>query len=116
MFKLEAIIEFNKVTNCWDFWFVSRGNDRALVVKPIEFETEEVRQGQTLPPPTFSLQSEDGRTFLDSLKEQSFEGRSLNAAESELKATKLHLDDFRKLIFLRLKDDIEKEKEWKKNL
>jgi len=73
------------------------------IVRPLEITLDEHIVGSHLPAPTFSTRTQWAEMFLEKLVERLKEagyGRDKVSVESgELKATKQHLDDMKRLVF-----------------
>lgn len=81
-------------------WILLREGDRLYVAKPIEMVFEEVMKGQRVDPdrPSLFVDERYGQPFMEALK-RAVEKVDIRAIEGELKATKYHLEDMRKLVF-----------------
>ncbi len=83
-------------------WLVRDDGTRYAVGKPTSVEFEEQSSGAAflLPEPTFEITDREMETLMSSVKEEMI-GQGLEspaaANASELKATKYHLEDMRKL-------------------
>lgn len=87
-------------------WVVERDdiyNKPVRVLRPIAFQWQDIEQGVHLPRPTFEAGSREGQVifekFIQRLHEMGY-GKSKESVETgELKATKEHLADMKKLVF-----------------
>lgn len=80
---------------------ITRANGNKLyVAKEVKLEFEEVPNGAFFKEPTLRIDWFDSKDFMAALKE-ALDGEKLpaSAVEGELKATKVHLEDMRKLVF-----------------
>jgi len=75
-------------------------NMKQYVAKEIVLEFEEVPEGSFFKAPTLKINWHESKDFMAALKE-ALDGEKLpaSAVEGELKATKVHLEDMRKLVF-----------------
>jgi hypothetical protein len=75
-------------------------NMKQYVAKEIVLEFEEVPEGAFFKAPTLRINWHDSKDFMAAIKE-ALDGEKLpaSAVEGELKATKVHLEDMRKLVF-----------------
>ena len=73
---------------------------KQYVAKEIVLEFEEVPEGAFFKAPTLRINWHDSKDFMAAIKE-ALDGEKLpaSAVEGELKATKVHLEDMRKLVF-----------------
>lgn len=73
---------------------------KQYVAKEIVLEFEEIPEGAFFKAPTLRINWHDSKDFMAALKE-ALDGEKLppSAVEGELKATKVHLEDMRKLVF-----------------
>jgi hypothetical protein len=79
-------------------WIILREGDRIYVAKPIALEFQEWSRGQRLDRPTLFIEDHYRMPFMEALK-RAVEKVDIRAVEGELKATKYHLEDMRKLVF-----------------
>lgn len=72
---------------------------RQYVAKEIKLEFEEIPEGSFFKEPTLRIDWYDSKDFMAALKE-ALDGEKLppSAVEGELKATKYHLEDMRKIL------------------
>lgn len=88
----------------YDIWLFQ---NHTHVAKPIKLEFEETGDGYLLSEPTLQVSSEQWHMLRDSLKEElvanGFQPKA-DVLEGELKATKIHLDDMRTLVFKEIKE------------
>lgn len=86
-------------------WIIDRDDNNHVVrvLRPVEFKWQEYAQGHLLPEPTIA-----GRTaevemifekFIEQVKEAGYGRDKLSIESGELKATREHLADMKKLVF-----------------
>jgi hypothetical protein len=73
---------------------------KTYVAKKVELVFEEIPEGSFFKEPTLAIDWYHANDFKEALKE-ALDGEKLppSAVEGELKATKVHLEDMRKLVF-----------------
>jgi len=79
-------------------WIILREGDRRYFVEPLELVFKEIEQGRRLDRPSLSIDERYAGPFMEALK-RAVEQVDMGPVEGELKATKYHLEDMRKLIF-----------------
>jgi hypothetical protein len=91
---------FQDYTGTSNFVIVKQVGLKTFVAKKVPLEFAEIPEGTMFREPTFSFNYMDSKDFLAALKEM-LDGEKLppSAVEGELKATKVHLEDMRKLVF-----------------
>jgi len=74
-------------------------NGRQYIAKEIVLQFEEIPEGSFFKAPTLRINWHDSKDFMAALKE-ALDGEKLppSALEGELKATKYHLEDMRKIV------------------
>jgi hypothetical protein len=91
---------FQDYTGTSNFVIVKQVGLKTFVAKRAALEFEEVPEGSMFREPTFAFNYIDSKDFLAALKEM-LEGEKLpeGKLEGELRSTKYHLEDMRKLVF-----------------
>lgn len=89
--------------NGFDIWLLKeRGPNGYWVAKPTAFEFVEKDETFMLPEPTFSINRHEYESLTKSITDEMISNgfaKSSALLDGELKATKVHLDDMRKLVF-----------------
>ena len=101
--NVEVIVREQFHNHSTGLWFLTEKDGRKYLAKPIAFEFEEVSEAFMLPDPTMEFSNQgDVRNFLqglsDGLNNNGFKSDN-ERVHGELDATKVHLDDMRKLVF-----------------
>ena len=91
---------FRDYTGTDNFVIAKQVGMKTFVAKRAELIFEEVPEGSMFREPTFAFNYVDSKDFLAALKEMlDQEKLPEGRLEGELKATKFHLEDMRKLVF-----------------
>lgn len=96
--QFKIIIERPYYTDTVQIWFVKFEGDKIFVAKPMQLNFEQVEKSSSKGNPTLEISGYYSQEFLEALK-LAVEGKTVILLEGELKATKYHLEDMRKLIF-----------------
>jgi len=86
-------------------WIIDRddANHVVRVLRPVEFKWQEYVQGHLLPEPTIAGRTQEVEMifekFIEQVKEAGYGRDKLSVESGELKATKEHLTDMKRLVF-----------------
>jgi len=99
-----VIIRYDEEFAGLNIWFVHKEGGINSIVSPFNMEIRTtVEPGVILPEPTIRLTEIHAKQFLQGLANalamSGFRPDELKAKDSELKATKYHLEDMRKIVF-----------------
>ena len=95
--EFEVYIRNKTYSNMIEVAFVKIKNGKRFIAKPVNLEFKEIEEGvETRATMEFNLW--EGKELLNAFKKE-LEGINLNQIEGELKATKYHLEDMRKIVY-----------------
>lgn len=107
LFRREWMIE-TRIERSWakdgfDLWIFKRANNKCYLAEPINLKFKEMPETFVLPSPTIEMHYDFAIDFLRSmaeeLKRHGYNVFEPDAISKELKSTKYHLEDMRKLVF-----------------
>jgi len=105
---MKIMIYENHVSGCIDFYIYKDINRKKFISKPVELEFVEVDEDGSSNDPTFQLNRYDAPEFMQSLAEElskkHIKTDNDHKIQGTLDATKKHLNDMRKLVFLNIKE------------
>ncbi len=99
MIEMTVRLHRNPMSDCTEIYIFSEVNGKRIAYKPVALEEQEIKEG-TVIEPTLKISGEYDREFIEAFRDGINEVYGEQAQTSELKATKYHLEDLRKLLKL----------------
>lgn len=99
MLEMKIKLHRNPMSDCTEIYIFDEINGKRIVFLPVSLEGREIEEGMLIEP-TMKISGEFDREFIEAFRDGINEVYGEQAQTSELKATKYHLEDLRKLLKL----------------
>ena len=105
---MKIYITPNNWQDTFEIYIVEEHNGKRYIAEPMELKFKEHTEGEVTKPSisisrVFGKETNFLQSLSDALANAGYEPKSVEENKGELKATKFHLEDMRKLVFKELK-------------